>query len=54
MKTLWSEMRVLVEPAGAAAVAAVASGVVDTRDRCVPVLVCGANFDPTLAAEALA
>jgi len=53
MKTLWSDLRVLVEPAGAAAVAAVAGGHVDVRNRRVAVLVCGANFDPALAAEAL-
>ena len=53
MKTLWSELRVLVEPAGAAAVAAVAGAHVDTRDRRVAVLVCGANLDAALAAEAL-
>jgi threonine dehydratase len=54
MKTLWSELRVLVEPAGAAAVAAVAGGHVETRDRRLAVLVCGANLDTALAAEALA
>jgi threonine dehydratase len=53
MKRLWSEARLLVEPAGAAAVAAVAGGQVETRGRRVAVLVCGANFDPALAAEAL-
>ncbi|MDB4970490.1 MAG: L-threonine ammonia-lyase [Myxococcales bacterium] len=54
MRTLWSELRVLVEPAGAAAVAAVATRKVDTREKRVAVLVCGANLDTTLAAEALA
>ncbi|HEX8954082.1 MAG TPA: threonine/serine dehydratase [Polyangia bacterium] len=53
MKTLWSELRVLVEPAGAAAVAAVAGGHVDARHERVAVLVCGANLDTALAAEAL-
>jgi threonine dehydratase len=53
MKTLWSELRVLVEPAGAAAVAAVAGAHVEVRDRRVAVLVCGANLDVALAAEAL-
>ncbi len=53
MKTLWSELRVLVEPAGAAAVAAVAGGHVDARGKRVAVLVCGANLDTALAAEAL-
>jgi threonine dehydratase len=53
MKTLWSDVRVLVEPAGAAAVAAVAGGHVDARGKRVAVLVCGANLDTALAAEAL-
>jgi threonine dehydratase len=53
MKLLWSELRVLVEPAGAAAVAAVAGGHVDARAKRVAVLVCGANLDTALAAEAL-
>lgn len=53
MKTLWSELRVLVEPAGAAAVAAVAGGHVDAAGKRVAVLVCGANLDTALAAEAL-
>jgi threonine dehydratase len=53
MRTLWSELRVLVEPAGAAAVAAVSTRRVDTREKRVAVLVCGANLDTTLAAEAL-
>jgi len=50
---LWSELRVLVEPAGAAAVAAVAGGHVGARGKRVAVLVCGANLDTALAAEAL-
>ena len=53
MKTLWSELRVLVEPAGAAAVAAVAGGHVESAGKRVGVLVCGANLDTALAAEAL-
>jgi len=53
MRMLWSELRVLVEPAGAAAVAAIAGGHVDARGKRVAVLVCGANLDTALAAEAL-
>jgi threonine dehydratase len=53
MKMLWSELRVLVEPAGAAAVAAVAGGHVDVRGKRAAVLVCGANLDTALASEAL-
>jgi threonine dehydratase len=53
MKTLWGELRVLVEPAGAAAVAAVAGKHVDAAGKRVAVLVCGANLDVALATEAL-
>ena len=53
MKRLWREARILVEPAGAAAVAAVASGRIDVAGKRAAVLVCGANFDPALAADAL-
>jgi threonine dehydratase len=53
MRTLWGELRVLVEPAGAAAVAAVAGGHVDVAGKRVAILVCGANLDTALAAEAL-
>ncbi len=53
MRRLWQESRLLVEPAGAAAVAAVAGGHVATAGKRVAVLVCGANFDPSMAAEAL-
>jgi threonine dehydratase len=55
MKRLWSDLRVLVEPAGAAAVAALLSGKapVDVRQN-VAVLVCGANLDAELAASAMA
>jgi threonine dehydratase len=51
MKTLWAEARLLVEPAGAAALAATAK--LDTRHQRFAILVCGANLDPALAAEAL-
>ena len=53
MRMLWSELRVLVEPAGAAAVAAVATRKVPTREKRIAVLVCGANLDTALASEAL-
>jgi threonine dehydratase len=54
MKLLWNELRLLVEPAGAAAVAAVHCGRVAVDGKRVAVLVCGANLDPALAAEAMA
>jgi threonine dehydratase len=51
MRVLWDEMRVLVEPAGAAAVAAVLGERVDKHAR-VAILVCGANLDNALASYA--
>jgi threonine dehydratase len=53
MRRLWADARLLVEPAGAAAVAAVAGGQVATAGKRVAVLVCGANLDPAMAAVAL-
>jgi len=53
MKRLWSDLRILVEPAGAAAVAAYMSGRAPVRQN-VALLVCGANLDPELAASAMA
>jgi threonine dehydratase len=55
MRRLWDDLRILVEPAGAAAVAALLSGRAPLGSaRHVAVLVCGANLDATLAAEVLA
>lgn len=46
-KTLWQGARVLAEPGGACALAALTSGVWQPRDTCrVGVIVCGANLDP--------
>jgi threonine dehydratase len=52
MKRLWSELRILVEPAGAAAVAALLSGRARVGSSTV-VLVCGANLDVELASAAI-
>ena len=46
-RTLWRELRLAVEPAGATAYAALQAGVVDLRDQRVGVVVCGANTDPS-------
>jgi threonine dehydratase len=54
MKLLWDELRLLVEPAGAAAVAAIAGGHVDVAGKRVAVLTCGANLDAATASAALA
>src|SRR5581483_4584634 len=52
---LWDELRLLVEPAGAAALAALVTGKVDVREaKSIVVLVCGANLDAELAAKAVA
>jgi threonine dehydratase len=54
MRRLWGELRILVEPAGAAAVAALLSGRLPLEGRrSIGVLVCGANLDAELATEAL-
>ena len=51
MARLWEDLRVLVEPAGAAAVAALLAGRVPLSGaRSVGLLVCGANVDAKLAA----
>jgi threonine dehydratase len=52
MKRLWSELRILVEPAGAAAVAAHLAGAAPGNNTVI--LVCGANLDAELAAAAIA
>jgi threonine dehydratase len=52
MKRLWDDLRLLVEPAGAAAVAALLGGHVSLAGvSSVGVLVCGANVDAALAAR---
>jgi threonine dehydratase len=54
MRLLWSELRILVEPAGAAAVAALVSGRVPVgAARSIAVLICGANLDAPLAVATL-
>lgn len=52
MQRLWDDLRLLVEPAGAAAVAALLTGRVDLSGaRSATALVCGANVDASLAAR---
>jgi threonine dehydratase len=46
-RTLWRELRLVVEPAGATAYAALQTGVVDVTGQRVGVVVCGANTDPS-------
>jgi threonine dehydratase len=50
-RTLWSDLRLVAEPGGAASVAALTSGrYVPNPDEHVVALVCGANTDPSLVA----
>ncbi len=52
-RQLWADVSVIAEPGGAAAFAAIASGAYrPERDERVGVLVCGANADLTVFAEA--
>jgi len=46
-RTLWRELRLAVEPAGATAYAALQTGAVDLHEQRVGVIVCGANTDPS-------
>ena len=46
-RTLWRELRLAVEPAGATAYAALLAGAVDLPGQRVGVIVCGANTDPS-------
>jgi threonine dehydratase len=50
MRLLWDELRILVEPAGAATVAALQAGRVRLDGGRAVALVCGANLDADLAA----
>jgi threonine dehydratase len=46
-RALWRELRILVEPGGAAALAALLSGVCPIEaDERVGIVLCGANTDP--------
>jgi threonine dehydratase len=54
MARLWDDLRILVEPAGAAAVAALLAGKLPLSGaRSVGLLVCGANVDARLAASVI-
>ncbi|MEZ4298447.1 MAG: threonine/serine dehydratase [Polyangiaceae bacterium] len=54
MRRLWTDLRILLEPAGAATVAALLSGRAPLSGaRKIAALVCGANVDARLAAEVI-
>jgi threonine dehydratase len=44
-------LKLVLEPGGAAALAAVLAGKVETRDRTTAVILSGGNIDPALFAE---
>jgi threonine dehydratase len=45
MRTIWSVMKLIVEPSGAVAYAAVATGAIDVTDRNVGLVLTGGNLD---------
>jgi threonine dehydratase len=45
MRTLWEVMKLIVEPSGAVAYAAIASGAIDLRARRVGIILTGGNLD---------
>ncbi len=53
MATAFREFKIVVEPGGAAALAAVLEKRLDPRDRAVAVVVTGGNVDPSIFAEAI-
>ena len=54
MRVAFEEFGLVAEPGGALSLAAVLTGRVKVADRCVVVVLSGANVDPTLFARALA
>ena len=53
MAWAWRELKVVVEPGGAVALAALMAGRLDARGRTVAVVVSGGNVDAALYCEAL-
>ncbi|WP_436638064.1 threonine ammonia-lyase [Microbaculum sp. FT89] len=49
----WRELKLVVEPGGAVALAAVLSGKVETKGRTIAVVLSGGNADPTVFARAV-
>jgi len=54
MRYAFEELKVVVEPGGAAGLAAVLSGAIDVTGRVVGVVLSGGNVDPELFASAIA
>ncbi|MFA5601718.1 MAG: threonine/serine dehydratase, partial [Phenylobacterium sp.] len=53
MRTAFSTLKLVVEPGGCAALAALLAGKLDARDRTVGVILSGGNVDPELFARVL-
>jgi threonine dehydratase len=54
MRFAFEHLKVVAEPGGAVALAAVLAGKLDTRGKVVGVVISGGNVDPSIFAEALA
>lgn len=54
MRFAWRELKLVLEPSGAVALAAVLSGALDVRNRTTAVVLSGGNVDPELYRAALA
>ena len=54
MATAFAALKLVIEPGGAAALAAVLSGKLDIKQRNVAVIASGGNVDPATFARALA
>jgi threonine dehydratase len=54
MRFAFEHLKIVAEPGGAVALAAVLAGKVDARGRCVGVVISGGNVDPAVFAQALA
>ena len=54
MRFAFDHLKIVAEPGGAVALAAVLAGKLDARGRTVGVVISGGNVDPTVFAEALA
>jgi len=54
MRFLWERMKLVVEPTGALAAAAVLHGIVPVRDRRVGIILSGGNVDLKAAAALFA
>jgi len=54
MRTAFTDLKVVAEPGGSVALAAVLEGRIDIKDKTIVAVISGGNVDPALFAEALA